>query len=169
MSAQRFTDNEQIANLIHAAAVGDKVQLAKLIASGISATSTDKFGRSILHWSAARGQLSVLSLGLRLGVPLAPDNFGCTPLHWAANNGEVAILEYLIAHGAPIDETDRNGNTALHYAAATDQIDAVRVLVRAGFDPSRCNFEGQSSETLASRICKFTIERASSSREGNLR
>ena len=56
---------------------------------------------------------------------------GTRPLHQAALVGDTDILEVLLRAGANIDDEDREGATALHYAARRD---VVITLIAAGAD-----------------------------------
>lgn len=61
---------------------------------------------------------------------------GLTPLHKAAGLGHTKIVEYLIETWPNLmHETDSNGKTALHYAAAAKNNDRTfNLLVQAGSD-----------------------------------
>jgi ankyrin repeat protein len=54
-----------------------------------------------------------------------------TPLHQAALSGNRDILEALLEAGANVDNEDRDGATALHYAGRSD---VVAALITAGAD-----------------------------------
>ena len=84
----------------------------------------DIMGRTLLHYAAALGKLSALSLLLACDAvdPNARDDAGDTPLHLAAGNGERGTCELLLGHSR-VDRTvqDDLGRTALdvaHSAAA---------------------------------------------------
>ncbi|KAH9116360.1 hypothetical protein AeMF1_009691 [Aphanomyces euteiches] len=47
---------------------------------------------------------------------------GSTPLHHAACKGHVDVVKVLLAHGAPIDARNSNGDTALHWASMNGQV-----------------------------------------------
>jgi hypothetical protein len=61
---------------------------------------------------------------------------GLTPLHKAAGLGHTKIVEYLIESWPSLmHETDSNGKTALHYAAATKNNERTyNVMIQAGSD-----------------------------------
>lgn len=56
---------------------------------------------------------------------------GTTPLHQAALVGDRDILQVLLQAGASVDDEDREGATALHYAAERQ---VVATLITAGAD-----------------------------------
>ena len=68
-----------------------------------------------------------------------------TPLQWAGQYGHIEILEYLIEKGGRLDAQDKDGNTALHHAAAWGKTEAVKVLKEAGADTSVRNWEGKTA------------------------
>lgn len=66
---------------------------------------------------------------------------GTTPLHQAALLGDTDVLEALLAAGASVDDEDREGATALHYAA---QSMVVVILVMAGADVDHEDHAGRT-------------------------
>ena len=55
---------------------------------------------------------------LQLGVSIeVADVKGCTPLIVASQYGQTMLVGYLIGKGASLFVTDREGDTALHWAA----------------------------------------------------
>lgn len=56
---------------------------------------------------------------------------GTTPLHQAALLGDIDILQVLLQAGASVDDEDREGATALHYAGKRQ---IVAALITAGAD-----------------------------------
>jgi ankyrin repeat protein len=74
----------------------------------------------------------------------------------AANEGRVDIVEYLLKAGASISEDvedcvllPHDKGSALHVAAAEDQLDVVRTLVEKGADIRLKNSEGNSALDMA--------------------
>jgi len=53
----------------------------------------------------------------------------------AVRGGEFSATERLIRSGAPVDETDDNGWTALHWAAGKGKLEIARLLMSAGANP----------------------------------
>ena len=58
-----------------------------------------------------------------------------TPLMQAAARGDVAELEVLVRAGAPVDEREPRGHTALIAAARSGRTASISALVRLGADP----------------------------------
>ncbi|KAF8457044.1 ankyrin repeat-containing domain protein [Kalaharituber pfeilii] len=102
---------------------------------------------------------------LRLLLQLAPnvnlrfrDSAGITPLMWAARRNNVAAMELLRQHALSrsqdlaIDEGSGGSdgvNTALVYAARSNQVDSVKWLLRHGADPNAKDGAGNGVFQLA--------------------
>jgi ankyrin repeat protein len=91
---------------------------------------------------------------------------GATPLMRAAKNGDAAAIELLIAHGADVARTQKNGTTALMFAAglgrgvgtfakdyATDaqMMDAAKALVAHEADVNAISAAGQTAMHFAAQ------------------
>lgn len=80
------------------------------------------------------------------------DAFGQTALHLAAQNPKGESLEplkYLIERGADINIRDNKGNTPLHIAFASENDDAVDILIKAGADTQIRNNAGKLYNQVA--------------------
>lgn len=66
----------------------------------------------------------------------AADDFGTTPLHSACRCNRLRIAELLVARGARLFDTDRDGVKALYLAAHGGYPDIVQLLIRSGLDKS---------------------------------
>jgi len=69
----------------------------------------------------------------------SPDGF--TPLHLAAFFGNTDVAKYLVTRGAAVNAVSRNrkfavSNTPLEAAAAAQQVNMVRLLLKLGADPN---------------------------------
>lgn len=87
-----------------------------------------------LEHVVASGQVSDLESLLET----KPDPVNCrdtrrwTPLHYAAFNGQTTMIQTLVAHGAAVDATDKDGATPLHVAASSGHADAIEALLQSG-------------------------------------
>ncbi|MFH1028901.1 MAG: ankyrin repeat domain-containing protein, partial [Pseudomonadota bacterium] len=61
---------------------------------------------------------------------------GKTALHYAAANGHTDIVNMLIAKGADVDASDREGHTPLMFAAIYGCNKTVQALLDGGANPS---------------------------------
>lgn len=76
---------------------------------------------------------------------------GQTLLHVAVALNLPAVVDFLLARGVDYDLRDRNGWTALHFAAAGGVKECARMLVAAGADLHVVNARGQVPRELATR------------------
>ena len=87
------------------------------------------------------------------GDPLLSSNegdfMGLTPLHWAVAAGStknrLECVQFLIDSGANVEESNRLGNNALHYAAATRKVECMKLLLGAKSDI--IDNKGESGQT----------------------
>nr|XP_015213793.1 PREDICTED: serine/threonine-protein phosphatase 6 regulatory ankyrin repeat subunit B [Lepisosteus oculatus] len=128
---------------LHAAAAGGNVECVKLLlSSGADCSRKDKCGRTPLHYAAASRHYQCLELLVSSGTCVnAADQWGRSALHYAAASDldrrrrvvlepesegvqaerekEAALcLEFLLQSEAEATLRDRQGYSAVHYAAA---------------------------------------------------
>ena len=95
-------------------------------------------GRTLLHGSAAAGNLTTVELLLRLGAePDITDDGGHTPLYCLANEckmrGGAHIVRALVEAGASVDACDGVKHcTALHMAARRGNVEIAEALLDCG-------------------------------------
>lgn len=130
---------------------GDLERMRELIAAGadVNLRGGDPDGETPLMRAIATGELSVVQLLIEAGadVSCAGLKSSWTPLIRARESP--AIMQALIAAGADVNARAaphemispasgrlirRGGETALHLAAATNNVEAVRILIQAGAD-----------------------------------
>jgi len=78
----------------------------------------------------------------------------------AARTGNVSYIKRLISdHGKALNCSwqDGTGNSALHYAALGNHIEAATILLDAGASPNVLNFQGDTPLHLASRKNKIDM------------
>ena len=54
------------------------------------------------------------------------------PIHWPARQGHPEMVAWLLERGADPNATDRDGKTALHFAAEAGDVEAISALLKAG-------------------------------------
>lgn len=74
---------------------------------------------------------------------------GASPLELAVSLGDVPIAELLISAGADIDARNRDGGTALHVAAFSEQRETVALLLGEGADPNARDARGATPLHMA--------------------
>ena len=71
-----------------------------------------------IHWACVNGHVGIVDILLTAGVNIdVTDAKGCTPLIVASQYGKVILAGYLMGKGARQQLTDKDGDTALHWAA----------------------------------------------------
>ena len=138
-----------------AACVGDAKWLHYSLRDGHNPSMFDKDGLAPIHLAALHGQLDCLRLlveNYSVDVNL-PSQTGHYPLLLAINqkNGQMAMqcMMYLLEKGAFLDCTDRDGDTAVHKAAAEGLEDCLRFLLAKGTDADLRNVRDKSAHDLA--------------------
>lgn len=93
-------------------------------------TATDRQADS-LFTAVQTGETSMWQRAIEENPALlaSRDASGASILHVLAFNGAIEGMNWVLTRGLAVDLTDRAGWTALHYAAAADQLAAARLLV----------------------------------------
>ena len=97
--------------------------------------SRDAEGRSVLHFAAQRGNLSILNYVLSLSRHVdvdARDIRGQTPLHYAVQCKRTETIDLLVARGSRVRAIDTNGCTVLHCAVMHNNVAAIKRLLELG-------------------------------------
>jgi ankyrin repeat protein len=119
---------------------GDSTQLAALASELESFPHGEDpyIGRRWITNAIDVGSLATVRWVLSQGVDLSFRNDeGYTPLHSAIDRSlpdKHAVLALLLAAGAPVNRKGTNDWTPAHMAAARDDVEALRLLVRYGAD-----------------------------------
>ena len=110
-------------------------------------------GETALIIVTKRRDLTWLRFLLAKGAdPAISDRQGVTPLMHAALLNMTDGAEELLNDKAPIDQTNRRGETALILAAQTKNVAMVRLLVRRGANPDKADhIAGMSARDYAKR------------------
>lgn len=119
---------------LHLAARHGRVDAARSLLERCNSqdvNAQDDKGRTPLHTAVGANSEGVFELLIRhRGVDLNAQMYdGTTPLILAARIGIYSMLEELIQNECDVTKSDANGKTALHWAAATNNVDAIRRLL----------------------------------------
>lgn len=119
-------------------------------------------GETIMHLSAANGQIEVVKYLLEVGQDadirtrevrsnssILYRDTRQTPLHYAAASGNVEIMRLLVDYGADVSAKTESGDTALHKAALHGHASAVRWLLDHGADLEARNVFGATPLSMA--------------------
>ncbi len=115
--------------------------LAQIVGTRIDAPNSR--GETAVMLAALQGNLETVRVLVEKGAAI--NRVGWTPLHYAGVSGNVELLRYLLDQHAYIDAESPNRSTPLMMAARHDRIDAVRMLVEAGADPTPRNDAGRDA------------------------
>ena len=108
-----------------------------LIEAGANINKPNEDGQTPLSAAAATGQELMVETLLAcpgISVDVADTIKGHTPLHRACDANQTKCVKLLLAHTDPpanIDAVDKDGNTALHLAAAKGHKIAAKLLLRS--------------------------------------
>lgn len=111
-------DADSIGRAVVACQRGSLDDLDELVQAGLSASSVDQDGCSLLHWAAINNRVPIIERLLSLGAD--PNILGgvlkSSPLHWGARVGNVPSCALLIKAGASCHVRDTQGYTPIHLA-----------------------------------------------------
>jgi len=123
---------------LQAGDVAELENLAELVAA-FPEGEDDFIGRRWITNAIDVGAVESVTWMLARGVDLTfRDREGYTPLHSALERptDRYEVLEMLLVAGAPVNAKGVNDWTPAHMAAARDDVEALRILVRYGADLS---------------------------------
>ncbi|CAE5960375.1 unnamed protein product [Arabidopsis arenosa] len=104
---------------------------------------------SIVHKSAAFGDVEGLKTALATANKDEEDSEGRTALHLACSYGKVKCAKVLLDAGANLHAVDKNNNTPLHYAANCGRKRCIRLLLKKGAKVTLQNMNGKTPIDLA--------------------
>jgi ankyrin repeat protein len=112
-------------------------------------------GRTALHEAATTTHIKVANFLLENGADInAADMHGATPLHFSVELGPDGMVEFLLSEtkkfGANlnINAKDNQGNTALHWAAYSQEKSIFDLLIKQGADATIKNKNGDNPHSL---------------------
>ncbi|HTQ99787.1 MAG TPA: ankyrin repeat domain-containing protein [Candidatus Acidoferrum sp.] len=125
-----------VGSLAAAARTDDLAQSRQLLKAGANVNTPEPDGTSALLWAVYNSSTPLVQLLLDAHADAnAANELGITPLLQASRNGNAVIITALLAHGAKLDPTPHT-EPALMSAARAGNVDAVKVLLKAGANPN---------------------------------
>jgi uncharacterized protein len=128
-----------------------------LLAHHADPTVRDATGKAAIVYAAGRGFDDVVRRLLDAGIDVR-ERYGndLTALMWAAGHDQGVdaaatgrVVDLLLARGAPINDADNRGRTALMIAASLGDAATVDALLRHGADRARKDKDGKTALDLA--------------------
>ena len=117
---------------------------------GVNVNATNAADESALMYLAMYGDLELAGVLIQKGAIVNKPDWA--PLHYAAMNGELKMIDFLLERSAYIDAASENGTTPMMMAARSGKIDAVKMLVERGADPSQRNNAGLTAADYLRRL-----------------
>src|SRR4051794_28776109 len=120
---------------LHWAVLSDRRDLVELLlGAAANPNAKNRYGVTPLSIACENGNAAIVEALLAAGGdPNLPLVSGETPLMTAARTGNTAAVRLLLAHGVLIEAREpTRQQTALMWAAAENNADAIELLVRAG-------------------------------------
>jgi len=106
-----------------------------LISQKSQLNNKDKYGYTPLHLAVRGNQFEIVQLLFKGGATLnSMDIYGDTPLLDSSRNKYTQISEFLICNGAQRNVSDNHNRTPLNYAAATNDLYIVNMLIESELD-----------------------------------
>ena len=110
---------------------------------GGDVNTTNRKG-TVLITACQQRNMDVIKLLLNAGAdPNLADSVGRAPIHHAIIGGK-DVLQVIIEHGADVNATNRNDETALTVACRVGNINAINVLLNTGADPNNADSAGRT-------------------------
>jgi ankyrin repeat protein len=117
-----------------------------LLSLGVDVNSTSTHRKSALSWAANMGHSEIAELLVTKGadVMLMTQNTQLVPLEEAAASGDLSTVRLLIKSGADPNYRDRDGWSAIHWAAEEGYYEVVSVLLKHGANVNGISSYGTS-------------------------
>ena len=115
----------------------DPAVMALILERGADPSTTDRMGRTFLHWAASGNTRAMVELLLdRKADNGARDLNDETPLHLAAeSNADPGVLALLLDRGADLHDRSEHGFTPVLRAALNTEPSIIQLLLDRGADP----------------------------------
>lgn len=142
----RIVDNSGFSSFLWAVLAGQQRVTTELLDKAADAISFSADGKSALTWAASMGWFPIARLLVDRGADLSGtgNDQQPLPLDEAAACGNIFIVEMLLGRGGDPNYHDRNGWSAIHWAAEEGHVEIVRLLLNAGANPDAVSAYGTS-------------------------
>lgn len=139
-------DTTQMSAVMWAAYYGYAHHIRKLRSVGALFDLQDENGLTALHWSTQAAHIEPLKLLLSYKSSFVEDNNGKSVILFAAERGKAKHVKAIVSvRPQAVHDVDHAGRTALHWAAACRQPDAIRQLLKSGSHSKRVDVDGKNA------------------------
>jgi ankyrin repeat protein len=139
--------------LMCACAQDNRGAVAALVSIGANVDATNRDGETALHETTTDDIREIL-LDAGANVDVVSIRTGRTPLmQMCGRRAPIYELEAALLRSAKIDRRDRDGETALFYATAASDVDAVETLLRYHAEKDVTSHDGSTAFDLACELC----------------
>lgn len=139
-------DNNGFSPYLWAVIAGQNSATHLLLSLGVDVNSTSTDGKSALGWAAGLGHSLIAELLVKGGanVMSMTQNTQLVPLEDAAACGDLSTVRLLLNSGADPNYRDREGWSAIHWAAEEGHLDVVLLLLEHGANVNAVSSYGTS-------------------------
>ena len=128
-------------------------EVTRLLGTDVDVNARDNLNRTALHLAAWRGNAEIIQALLKAKadvLAVAQDGYGA--IHFAVNSGSLPAVESLLSKSMNAQlrlKLVKNKRTALHLAAAKNNLEIVQYLINHGADPLALTKSGETPSDLA--------------------
>ncbi|OQY33870.1 MAG: hypothetical protein B6241_06560 [Spirochaetaceae bacterium 4572_59] len=130
---------------------GDRFMVGVYLEADFDVNKESLKNVTLLGLAARNGYLGILKILVNAGANInqVSSDRNNTALMDAASEGHTEIITYLIDNGAELEIISKSGQTALVLSVGNKQIDAAKILLKAGSNPETKDFLGFSARKYA--------------------
>ncbi|KEF59780.1 uncharacterized protein A1O9_04628 [Exophiala aquamarina CBS 119918] len=141
-----ITDNNGFSAYLWAVVANQEAAAVKMLILGVNVDFTGADGKTALGWAASLNHLTMAQMlvGHGAAVMSTAQNTQMAPLGEAAAFGGYPTVLFLLDQGADPNYRDRNGWSAIHWAAEEGHEDIVHLLLKGGADVNAVSSYGTS-------------------------
>lgn len=142
-----IVDDYGFSAYLWAVIAGSQTATEYLLSLGTDVNSASADGKSALSWAASLGHSRIVRLLVDRGADVVAmaHNTPMVPLEQAAAFGDFATVEVLLEAGADPNHRDREGWSAIHWAAEQGFLNIVELLLKSGADVNAISSYGTSA------------------------
>jgi len=122
----------------------ETVSKTLLLDAHVNAETPDDNGWTALHWAACSGERAVVDLVLDAGLESFKASQEGISLNGGNSKGHEAVASLLLNMGVSPHTRNKDGQTALHWAAASGNDTIIKLLLAHGADPNAQDIYGSA-------------------------